>query len=58
LIFTYGRGGGYLTHLDEQEAYQMLADGTIHDGMIPKVKAALPRIWGTLPASFEKIQLP
>ena len=36
-----GRNGGYLTHLERQEAHQMLADGTIHDGMIPKVKAAL-----------------
>jgi acetylglutamate kinase len=36
-----GRNGGYLTYLERQEALQMLADGTIHDGMIPKVKAAL-----------------
>ena len=36
-----GRNGRYLTHLERQEAHQMLADGTIRDGMIPKVKAAL-----------------
>lgn len=33
--------GTCLTHLSEQEARQMLAEGTISGGMIPKVQAAL-----------------